>query len=241
MRGGKPSKIGDIAAAVVNKVKTKPLSVLEDRQRKMADAARERAEMVNKHIMDYFNERIGPRYRDATIKGFQITHPKKQRPVVDAIQAYGVNLSDEVTAGNGIVLYGPSGTGKDHLLIALARRAIGKYRMKLVWHNGSDLFMRFRDAMDSHQAESSMMETYTRPTILFLSDPIPTTDFQRGILLAIIDARYRACKPTWITLNVADGKEADERLGSPVVDRLRHEALACHCDWPSFRKGRSIE
>lgn len=230
-----------MAAAVVDKLKTQPAKVLEERERKMAVAEQERAQARAKHIMDYFNRQVGPRYRDATIRGFEIAHPEKQRPVVDAIQAYGVNLPDEVTAGNGIVLYGPSGTGKDHLLIALARRAIGTYRMRVVWRNGSDLFMEFRDAMDSQRAETEMMRTYTEPTILFLSDPMPTTDFQRGILLGIIDARYRACKPTWVTLNVADGKEADERLGSPIVDRLRHGSLACHCDWPTARKGRSIQ
>lgn len=229
-----------MTAAVVVKVTTQSAKVLEERERKMAEAEREQIATRAKYNMDYFNECVGPRYRNATLPGFEITHPEKQQPVVDAIKAYGENLPDEVTAGNGIVLYGPSGTGKDHLLIVLARRAIGKYRMRVAWYNGSDLFMRFRDAMDSGRAEADMMLNYTSPTILFLSDPLPATDFQRGILLAIVDARYRKCRPTWVTLNVADGKEADERLGSPVVDRLRHGALACHCDWPTARKGRSI-
>jgi hypothetical protein len=38
---------------------------------------------------------------------------------------------------------------------------------------------------------------------------------------------------------VAGGSEADDRLGSQIVDRLKHDALAIFTDWPSYRKARS--
>ena len=75
--------------------------------------------------------------------------------------------------------------------------------------------------------------------MLVLSDPVPPkgelSDYSESILYRIVDARYITMKPTWTTMNVASGEEADRRLGAPIVDRLRHGALCLSCDWPSFR------
>jgi DNA replication protein DnaC len=54
-------------------------------------------------------------------------------------------------------------------------------------------------------------------------------------LLEIIDRRYSHLLPTWMTINVANRKEAETRMGAPTVDRLAHDALTVVCDWPSFR------
>jgi DNA replication protein DnaC len=162
---------------------------------------------------------------------------------VDALRQYGDNIEDEVAQGNGIVLFGPSGGGKDHLLIGLARAAI-KARLKVDWDNGQDLYGRFRDAMGSNEPEFVMVREYTAPDVLILSDPLPPqgslTDFQSATLFRILDARYRICRPTWVTLNVASGAEAESRMGVSLVDRLRHGSLCVWCNWPSYRKPRTI-
>jgi hypothetical protein len=51
-----------------------------------------------------------------------------------------------------------------------------------------------------------------------------------------VDYRYSHRKPIWLTLNVADGAEAELRMGAQTVDRLRDGALVLFCNWPSYRK-----
>jgi hypothetical protein len=58
----------------------------------------------------------------------------------------------------------------------------------------------------------------------------------KSVRRSLIDDRYNDCKPTLVTMNVADGKEADTKLGSPILDRLRHGAITIKCEWPSYRK-----
>jgi DNA replication protein DnaC len=77
--------------------------------------------------------------------------------------------------------------------------------------------------------------------VLFISDPgargrEAMTDFMATSLFSVIDARYRARKPTWITLNTETPQEAEFRLGTPIVDRLRDRSLRVFCDWPSWRQ-----
>ena len=61
------------------------------------------------------------------------------------------------------------------------------------------------------------------------------SQYNADVLMRIVDRRYRDCKPTWLTLNVLDGEEAERRLASPIVDRVRHGSLCLECNWPSYR------
>ncbi len=182
---------------------------------------------------------VGRRYRDATLKMFQCRHPG-QAEVVEQLRRYAENMPNEVGAGNGVLLYGPSGTGKDFLLVSLARVAIGKHDLTAKHVNGMDLFGTIRDRIDDDQPEAALVSQLAEPKVLLLSDPIPPrgvlTDFQAGFLFRVLDRRYCSCRPTWVSLNVKGASEADERLGAQLVDRLRDGATVCHCDWPSFRE-----
>ena len=187
---------------------------------------------------------LGKRYAAATLGNFQ-ADTREQKAVVEALQDYAANLSAEVEAGNGLVLYGPSGTGKDHLLAGLAKVAIVQHGRQVRWQGGLDLYGELRDRMDRQcETEGALVRHLVYPAILILSDPLPPsgplTQFQAATLLRVLDSRYRKLRVTWVSLNVASGAEADERLGSPLVDRLRHGSLMCCCNWPSFRRGRSV-
>lgn len=182
---------------------------------------------------DALELQCGERYRDSRFANYEI-HCDMQRKVVEALKAHADRCSK-----NGVLLYGPSGTGKDHLLIALACEAIKRDVPSIEWVNGQDLFGEARDLMDTHESEHDFICQYTRPSVLILSDPVPIdgelTKHQANILYRIIDRRYRACRATWVTMNVLDRDDAGKRIGVATVDRLRDDALSLFCNWPSYR------
>ena len=143
-------------------------------------------------------------------------------------------------AGDGVVLFGPMGTGKDHLLVALARVAILNHGYSVRWISGMQLYADFRQAIRDNASEQIIVQRATNPDILILSDPqLPRgelSDYQASMLFWIVDARYSMRRPTWVSLNVADGTEAERRIGAATVDRLRDGAVTVACDWPSYRK-----
>lgn len=210
----------------------------EEARRRQADIVRAKQQRWDRLI-----SHVGRRYREASLEAYEVTHDA-QRAVMEAMRGYAANIKQEVEAGDGVVLFGPSGTGKDFLLVALAREAIRAGVRDIVHVNGMDLFGEVRDAMDSDVSERSIIERYEKPDVLILSDPLPPsgslTDFQSAILFRLLDARYRSCKPTWATMNVATGSEAEQRMGVSLVDRLRDGALCLFCNWPSYRKARMV-
>jgi DNA replication protein DnaC len=216
---------------------------IERRRQRDEERARRDVEIDKERCRLAFLQKVGRRYSDATLNSFRATTPE-QCAVLAAIQAYANHLVERVRAGDGIVLFGPPGVGKDHLLIGLARAALDRGG-RPEWVNGIDLYGRFRAAMDGGESEESIVRQYTRPSMLIVSDPIPpkgaVSDYQAITLYRILDERYRNCRPTWASLNVATAEEADARMGSAAVDRLTHGALVLKCQWPSYRRPAARE
>lgn len=190
-----------------------------------------------------FAEQLGPRYLGCRFSNFIISGPNAgvMEEVVLELQRYAEALPQRVEAGQGVLLFGSVGTGKDHLLSALAHVAIVQFDMRVRWIDGTAFYRQCRDRMDSRNTEQELIERFSSPSILYFSDPLPPfgdlTPFQASALFGVIDRRYRDRKPTWFALNVTDSDEARPRLGASIVDRIRDGAVALRCNWPSFRKG----
>jgi DNA replication protein DnaC len=205
-----------------------------------------RDEQRNRATTDPWQERfrqlmleVGSRYANCTLENFEVTNPA-QRKVLEQVSQYANDMPARLEAGQGLVLFGPSGTGKDHLMVALMRKAILEHRKSVRWLNGASLFAMFRDAMDSKTSEESLVKRLSGPHVLVLSDPQPAmgtlTPYQSQVLFQVIDERYRSQSPTWVTMNAANGAEAEAKIGTATVDRMRDGALTLFCNWPSFRK-----
>jgi DNA replication protein DnaC len=180
----------------------------------------------------------GERYRDCRLNNFEVT-TEAQGSVRAVLVEFCQDINQNVGKGRGLILYGPKGTGKDHLAMACARAAVAACH-SLAWVNGMDLFGTFRDAMGSGDRESELIARYTGADVLWISDPLPPagalTEFQSQTLFRILDRRYSQRRGTWITVNVAKAVELEQRVGAQNFDRLRDGALVLSCNWPSYRR-----
>ena len=181
---------------------------------------------------------IGERYKHCSLDSFDVT-TDSQKSVVGSLRQFCEGLAGNITAGRGIVLYGPPGVGKDHLLIGMAREVVTICKTAY-WLNGMDLFAERRENIRRDLPEKDLLREYGKPDVLVISDPVPPwgelKEGQAEFLFRLIDWRYRRLKPIFVSANFKDGPDADSRVGSQVMDRLKDGALCLHCNWESYRK-----
>lgn len=207
-------------------------------RKQLAQAAAKEAELGDRRVQEVVDQ-VGRRYAAATLANFKTITPESGM-VLGAVRRYAEGLKANVEAGVGLVLLGPPGTGKDHLVVAVLKQA-AREGFKVHWVDGAELFASARDNIDGGDTEARWSKRFTAPDILAISDPIPPVGevkegFQISTLFRIVDRRYREQKPTLITINVADAKEAAAKMSGNIVDRLSHDAVVLKCNWASYRR-----
>lgn len=187
---------------------------------------------------------IGPRYANARLRTWRLHGDADERQLqANMLRRIGEllpTLRANPRRAPNLLLFGPPGTGKDHIAVALLRFTVLEGGASAKWVNGLDLLGQVRDLMGTHDPESGLIAALTAPDILLVSDPLPPvgslTEFQNAFLLRVIDSRYRQCRPTWLTVNVGTKSEMESRMSLPLVSRLSHGCQAFHFCWSDFRE-----
>lgn len=203
-------------------------------------AAAQRAELAERWRR--VTAAMGRAYANCRLSNFKTPRPE-QRAVLDRLRRYAAEMPRLLDRGAGIVLYGPTGTGKDHLLLGLAYEAIYTHGLSVAALTGAELFRLCGDAIANHAARASVLAPYQNAKILILSDPVPPgvalRDWRAEVMYDLVQTRVANLRPIWCSMNAWDNKDADERLTPPIWDRLRYKALLLRCSWPSWRKPAS--
>lgn len=228
--------------------------------------ARERKEQAHMRRRDSvwkaFVKARGPRYEKCRLANYEVSCDA-QRRVVDAVGDYCKNIESRIAEGQNVLLIGPAGTGKDHLQTALCHAAVGACKT-LLWVNGTSLWLAIRSTFDGKAEryiprsfedsyfdgdldgnEADIVAKLAAVDVLAISDPVPPSgslsDFQAATLFTVVDARYSAMRPTFVTMNAATRSEMESKIGVQTVDRLAHGALVLACNWESYRQAKPKE
>ncbi len=187
----------------------------------------------------------GCRYANCTVDNFDATSDVQRAVKAQVRELTSVSRVKEILGnGNNVIFFGPPGTGKDHLMSAMLRRMVlGGFslhgvkkdsKLSLTWTTGPELLSKFRDFEDRET-----MKYLQRVGVLAVSDPVVSeslTAFQAERWYELADARYNAMRPTFMTANIANSKDLERLMSPQIADRLRHNAIPIHCNWPSYRK-----
>jgi len=192
----------------------------------------------------YIDHQIGKRYVRCRLDTFDCSGDEPQAKCNAVVQCrdYVDAFREHHEAGRSLILIGPKGTGKDHLVSAVVReiaKRLGKPGA-VVFRDGLSLFAEVKATYDDHTRTDDVVEKYIRPVLLAISDPLPPvgalSQHDQSVILRIIDGRYRQCLPLAVTVNCSSRKEMAERLGPQATDRLFDCAVVVPCNWKSYRK-----
>ena len=175
---------------------------------------------------------------NATIANY-VSKSSGQLKTVALAEKYANNADSAFENGIGLIFYGTIGTGKDHLMMGVAKRLFNAMKI-VVWTNGPKLKTRMRNCIKGEDSEEALNRDCLDPDFLWISDLVAAghslSPFQSDCVYQIVDARYASKKPTLITINVDSANEFNTLLGAATADRLRANALTHFFDWESFRK-----
>lgn len=207
-------------------------AAIQERLRQEALAERDR------HVAT-LKRQAGSRLSECRFSTFSVSVPY-QRTVLATLREWVETIQERIHNGEGLVLYGPVGTGKDHLAFSAVGEAVFRTGASIRWCNGRELAGTARDRIATDASEREFVSGLTSPLILVISDPLPPvgelSPYQADMMYRICESRYASKRITITTLNVADDDEADRRLGAATWDRLCHGAWKIACKWPSYRK-----
>jgi DNA replication protein DnaC len=190
-----------------------PCWKIEVQKRAVEAEARRRAERISYlHSSSCLDRRFEG-------KGFgnYVPTTAAQRKALQACEAYGAHVAHRVQAGACLVLIGQHGLGKSHLLCALLKVVIGN-ECSGRYTTMSDFLAAVEGNWVWHGAERG--REFLGPKVLVLDEvKAPETGRDRESLFALLDARYRAVRPTLIGTNLT-WPQMREQLGERFCDRL---------------------
>lgn len=145
----------------------------------------------------------------------------------------------EAEVRSDVVLFGPPGTAKTGLCVAMVRELLER-NLSVRFVRASELAMRLRASYAAKdQSELGVLQPYLDTNTLVLDDvtALRKSDFFEDTLWTLLDHRQKEQRPTLITLNCT--KEERETFFGPLLfDRLRESAQWWHLDGASVRKPR---
>src|SRR5260221_380998 len=142
----------------------------------------------------------------------------------------------DLLAGS-LVLHGPFGTGKTHLLAALCNHILKEKKRPCLFASAPNLFSAIQTRIQNDQDPSKLIYYAINAPLLALDDidKLKPTDFRLDTYFEIIDGRVKAGRPTAISTNRLS--ELATFVGGAVASRLKIGQIAEEMIGVDYREG----
>lgn len=185
-----------------------------------------RAERMNRGRSRGISSVIPPRYRGVSFDRPPVSDMARDlqtKIAVNEVRAYVDDLDARLREGQGLWLFGDTGTGKTTLAMLISKAALEAGKTVAIY-SLPKLLARIRRTYDSEPGGDSYLSFFERLTsvdLLHIDDlgAEKRSDWVLEQLYALVNERYEAQRSILITTNLPH-PELEEQIGSRTVSRL---------------------
>lgn len=185
-----------------------------------------RAERLNRGRSRGISSVIPPRYRGVSFDRPPVSDMARDlqtKIAVNEVRAYIDDLEERLEQGQGLWLFGDTGTGKTTLAMLISKAALEAGKTVAIY-SLPKLLARIRRTYDSEPGGDSYLSFFERLTsvdLLHIDDlgAEKRSDWVLEQLYALVNERYEAQRSILITTNLPH-PELEEQIGSRTVSRL---------------------
>lgn len=181
---------------------------------------------------------ISPRFAACTFESF-VVESQEQAEAKRLCERFARPFAETLAAGRCLVMHGTPGTGKNHLAVAISREVMAQgYSALHTTAQEMITALRAGWGRNSGGDGEAARKAFCSVDLLCIDEVGRTYGGagERVELFSVLDARYRAMKPTAIMSN-GTPEEIEGFLGRALYDRLREAGgIRIAMTWPSVRR-----
>ncbi len=216
---------------------------LTDSELKRQNEDKEKAQELKQEALQNKFKRAGipARFLNKTFESYECA-TEKQTKVLNVCKRYADNFSTVLENGVNLVMIGNSGSGKNHLAMAIANQVIRQRNTAMF----VDAYMMLSDIKHAQQSnserETDAIRALSKPDLLIideLGDQVGS-DADKRLLNKIINQRYNDKRPCILISNlkytVENGVGLKDFLGTRIITRISEGGgKILLFDWENYR------
>lgn len=146
---------------------------------------------------------------------------KQQKYSLEACREFVRDYDSE--GGRGLLLCGPTGVGKTHLIVGTCKKLIWA-GVPCLFTRAESLLHRFKEGYSKRDSQDYRRRLLSVPLLVVDELPELRTDWERQTIGDLVEARYNACKSLIASANKTpdDLDQIFGQRGGRVISRLLH-------------------
>lgn len=177
---------------------------------------------------------IESKYREATFSSYKVVD--QNRKVYQIAKKYADNFPRMLKENQGIIFWGPVGTGKSFTAACIANELLAGQTPVIM----TSFVKILQNLQASQQDEASYISMLNNASLLILDDlgTERNTDYALEKVYNVIDSRSRETKPMILTTNLtlSDMLDVEDIRYKRIYDRIFETCLPVEVSGESFRK-----